>query len=362
MVEITSIKYSESIEPLIDLHMASFKSNLSPKYWKWKFIENPLARDDQEVVVAVEKGKIVGARPHMLGEMWLKDKKARVAQHCDTMVHPNYQRKGLFTRMELFALKQLLKQGIAFSYGFPNTLSRSGFVKLGYKRVIDTMAVLRPINSYLLISAKTKSKMLARTASFLFNLFLNRERRISFLENSPFEFEVLNKFNAAMEYVESVRTNAEVDLVRSKDFLRWRFDSHPTFEYRYILVKKNKKLLGYAVVSVQQDKNGIKIGRIIDHVVANSDIICYRHLINKSLLELEDRDCDCYAVFVSGEPELEKALLKDFGFKSLAKFPYNRFMDDGYMDAIQINQQFCNNVDILNEKNWRVTYAFYNQT
>ena len=127
-------------------------------------------------------------------------------------------------------------------------------------------------------------------------------------------------------------------------------------------MKKNRELLGYAVVSVQKDKNGIKIGRIIDHVVTNSDINCYRHLMNKCLLELEDRDCDCYAVFASGEADLKKALLKDFGFKSLGKFPYNRFMDDGYMDAIQINQQFCNNLDILNEKNWRVTYAFYNQT
>jgi GNAT superfamily N-acetyltransferase len=362
MVEIALMNCSESIKTLIDLHTASFESNLSQEYWKWKFVENPMAQDVQKVVVALDGGKIVGARPHMFGEMWLKDKKTRVAQHCDTMVHPDYQRKGIFTRMEIFALKQLQTQGIAFSYGFPNKLSRGGFLKLGYKRVIDTMAAVFPVNSYSLISTKTKSKFIAKTASFLFNLILNRKKRISFLEDSTFEFEVLNKFTAGMEDIELVRSNAKIDLVRSKKFLQWRFDSHPVFDYKYVLIKKNRKLLGYAVVSVQTDRSGITIGRIVDHVVTGSDINCYRHLMNKSLLELDELDSDCYAVFASGEPELEKVLLKDFGFKSLRKFPYKRFIDDGCMDAIQINKHFCNNLDISNGRNWRVTYAFYNQT
>jgi GNAT superfamily N-acetyltransferase len=359
MVEISLLPYSDCVKHLLELHRASFGYAPPEPYWRWKFSENPMANDVQKVVVAIEGGAIVGARPYMFGDMWVNEKKVRVAQHCHTMVHPKHRRKGIFARMEIFALEQLLKEGIAFSYGFPNKLSRGGFLKVGYKRVIDTMAAFRAIDSYFLISTKIKSRILARTSSALFNLTLNRKKRF-LSENSPFEFEVLSEVTAGIGDIEFVRSKAAIDLVRSRNFLQWRFDSHPLFEYKYILAKRHNQLFGYAVISVQK-QGGITFGRIVDHVVTDSDIFCYRHLINQSLLELEKQDCDCYEIFTSGEPKLEKALFEDFGFKSFAKFPYNRFVADRYLDAIEVSKDFCNNNCVLDKKNWRVTFAFYDQ-
>jgi hypothetical protein len=359
MVEFSLLTYSDSVNPLLELHRVSFGYAPPEQYWKWKFCENPMAKDVQKVVVAIEGGEIVGARPYMFGDMWVDEKKVRVAQHCHTMVHPKHRRKGIFAGMEIFALKQLLKDGIAFSYGFPNNLSRGGFLKVGYRRVIDTMASFRAINSYSLISTKTKSRILARTSSSLFNLIFNRKKRF-LSENSPFEFEVLNEVNAGIGDVEFVRGKAAIDLARSRIFLQWRFDSHPFFNYKYILAKRHSQLVGYAVVSVQK-QGEINFGRVVDHVVTDSDILCYRHLISQSLLELGEQDCDCYEIFTSGEPKLEKALFEDFGFISFAKFPYNRFVADRYLDAIEVSRHFCNNNCILDKKNWRVTHAFYDQ-
>jgi GNAT superfamily N-acetyltransferase len=362
MTTIELAKYSDTVKSLIELHKAAFDSSLSEEYWKWKFVENPMSLPGQQVVVATESREIVGARPHMYGEMWLGEKKVRVAQHCDTMVHPKHQGKGIFTQMEKCALKQLLEENIAFSYGFPNKLSRNGFLKLGYRRVIDAMAAFHPIDSYTLISSKTKNRVIAKSASVLFNLTLKPKKHFSSSESNPFQFEVIKKFTPDLADIECVRGKAAIDLVRSKDFLKWRFDSHPIFDYKYILIKKNAELVGYAVLSVQKYKNGVILGRIVDHVVANSDVESYRHLINQSLIELEKQYCDCYVIFASGEPNLETMLFKNFGFKSSAKFPYNRFMDDGYLDAIQVSQHLCNCIDIFDSMNWRVTYAFYNQT
>ena len=362
MVRIELVNHSDNIESLLELHRNAFGLLISEEYWKWKFMDNPLAQDIENVVVAIENGKIVGARPFMFGEMWLKDKKVRVAQHCDTMVHPHHQRKGIFYKMGKFALELLQKQGIAFSYGFPNMLSRGGFIKQGYKRVTDTMADFLVINSNKLISTKIENWVLASGASFIFNIFFNRKKQTELSDENFFEFEVLDRIDNRPTNIESLRSNSVVDLVRSEDFLRWRFDAHPNFDYSYILARKNGELWGYAVISFQKDSDGVFFGRIVDHVVRDSDFECYKYLMNKCFVELEKRRCDCYLIFTIGEPKLKETLLKDFGFKSFGKFPYNRLLDDGYLDAIQINEDFCFPVDIYNKNNWRVTYAFYDQT
>ena len=99
MVEIRLVKHSAEKEKLLNLFRASFGYNISVEHWDWKHLQNPLAFSDPEVIVAVDGGKIVGARPFLPAEMWLGGEKIKTAQHCDTMVHPDYQGKGIFNRM-----------------------------------------------------------------------------------------------------------------------------------------------------------------------------------------------------------------------------------------------------------------------
>lgn len=131
MVEIKLAKHSAEKRKLLDLFQASFGQVMSTELWDWKYLQNPLASADAEVIVAMDNGRIVGARPFWFAEIWLGNKRVKTAQHCDTMVHPDYQGKGIFNRMGRFAIQHLKDNGYALSYGFPAPISRPGFFVTG---------------------------------------------------------------------------------------------------------------------------------------------------------------------------------------------------------------------------------------
>jgi len=130
MVEIRLVKHSQGMEQLTNLFRLCFNNeDMTAKIWDWKYLQNPLS--DPEVIVAVDNGRIVGARPFWFVEMWLGDEKVKTAQHCDTMVHPDYRGKVIFNQMGQFAVRYLKDNDYALSYGFPGPMSRPGFFVAG---------------------------------------------------------------------------------------------------------------------------------------------------------------------------------------------------------------------------------------
>ena len=86
---------------------------MTPELWTWKHTSNYITSADPEVIVAKDNNRIVGARPFLFIDMWLGNKKVIAAQHCDTMVHPEYRRHGLFNLMGQFSLRYLKENGCA---------------------------------------------------------------------------------------------------------------------------------------------------------------------------------------------------------------------------------------------------------
>ncbi len=99
MVEIRRVNHQEEVEPLATLFRICFGRHMPTEYWEWKYVQNPAVLSDPTVVVAVDEDRIIGARPFQFTEMWLGNKRVIVAQHTDTMVHPEYRDRGIFHRM-----------------------------------------------------------------------------------------------------------------------------------------------------------------------------------------------------------------------------------------------------------------------
>ncbi len=361
MVETKLVKHREKREELLDLFRVSFGHDMSAELWDWKYIQNPFVSADPEVIVAVENGKIVGARPLLLAEMWLEDEKVKAAQPCDTMVHPEHRREGIFSRMNQFAIEYFKQSGYAFFYNFPGPMSRPGYLKQGWKIVAITETLYRFINPQKLISYKLKNQFLGTGLGFFYDKLLNTRIKASLLSSS-FQVKVFDKFPGELKEVDDLRDKSTIDLVRSEAYLRWRFDQHPEHSYKYIIAKKGDELWGYAVISVQEQINGLVYGMIVDYVVKNKDIDCFRILINRCLNELEKSEPDLVSVWAFSQPEFRKELTKHFGFKSSSTFPYNRFFGKGYLVAREIDEQVVEKIDIYDKKNWRVTYTYYDTT
>jgi predicted N-acetyltransferase YhbS len=358
MVEIRLVKHSEEKERLVDLYRAAFGRNKTAELWDWKYIQNPLAPADPEVIVALDNGKIVGARPFVIAEIWLGNEKVRAAQHSDTMVHPEHQGKGIFNRMGQFAIKYLKESGYALSYGFANPKSRPGFLKQGYRIVTPMETMFRAVNPQKLMSYKLGNKFLGSGLGFLYDKLLNVKTTETFQPSPPFQVEVFDQFNHELREIDTLRDESLIDLVRSESYLRWLFDGRPGRDYRYIIAKRDGILRGYTVVSVEVKRRGLVYGYIVDHLVKDRDTACFRALINKCLNELQKSKCDIVIIWTFCEPVLRKELLKHLGCKSTLLFPYNRFFRHEYLDAIRIDEQVAAGVNIYAKQNWRVTYAY----
>lgn len=361
MVEIALVKHSDRMRQLVNLFSAAFRREMSEELWRWKYVQNPLSSLDSEVVVALDGAEIVGARPFMIAKMWLGDKEAKVAQHCDTMVHPNYQRRGIFNKMGKFSLSYLRDRGFALSYGFPGPLSRRGFLSQGYQVLVTKETVFRVINANRLFSSQVENRLLGKSIAFFYNGFEKFKRKNQPKRTDLFQFEVREKVNGEMEEVYSLRGKSKIDLVREKNYLQWRFDCQPEHKYTYVLLKSNNRLVGYAVLSVQKRVRDLLFGTIVDHVVSGSDASCYQALMAKCIEILGKQECDILVISAIGEPELKKVMMKKFGFNSSSGFPYNRFFPYDYMDVLRMGTGLLG-FDVYDKENWRVTHAFQDAT
>ena len=358
MVEIKLVKHREKREELLGLFQASFGLKVTAKLWSWKYLQNPLASADPDIIVATDRGRIVGARPFLLAELWLGNERVKAAQPCDAMVHPQYRREGIFSRMNQFAIEYFRREGYTLFYNFPNSNSLPGNLRQGWKVVSVTEELCRFVNPQKLIAHKLKSRLGGCILGFLYDKLLNTKLREVPLSSNPFQIKVSAQFTDELKEVASLRDKTAIDLVRSESFLRWRFDQHPERKYEYVMVKKNEELWGYAVVSIQEQANGQVYGMIVDYLVKDEDIDCFRLLMNECLNELEKSKCDLVFAWAFSRPRFREELLKCFGFKSPMKSLYNRFLGKGYLVAREVREQVVKTVDIYDKENWRVTHIY----
>lgn len=361
MTEIKLVSHRKKKGELLDLFAVSFGHSMSTELWDWKYIQNALASADPEVIVAVEDGKIVGARPFLLAEMWLGDEKVKAAQPCDTMVHPDYWRKGIFSQMNHFAIEHFKENGYPFFYNFPGPMSRPGYLRQGWKTVSATEVLFRAVNTRKLASCKLKNRFLGNVAGVLYDKFLSAGRE---LRPSPghLQIEVFDRFTEELKLVDTLRDTTKIDLVRDENYLRWRFDRHPEHSYKYIVAKKGDELCGYAVVSAHEHRGGLVFGMIGDYLVKDNDIDCFRALMNQCLNELEKTKCDLISVWAFSKPLFREEFLRHFGFKSSLSFPHNRVLKTGCFVSREVTEETLGKIDIYNKENWRLTHAYLDTT
>ncbi|KFI36451.1 hypothetical protein HX99_04240 [Peptococcaceae bacterium SCADC1_2_3] len=365
MIEIKLVNHKEIIEELVDLFNIVLRHNqqkISLDFWKWRHLENPLNPPETKVIVAVDQERIVGANLFILEELRFKEKNMLIAQSCDTMVDPGYRRKGLFIQIIDFACEYFIEQGCNLFYGFPNSMSLPGFLKKGWQKVLQVEYLLRVNNPSAVITKKLGNPALGKTLGFFYNKLYHRQPKISEKEKQSFTVELFDYFPEALKEIDTLYDTNSIEHVRSEIYFKWRFDRHPVFKYKYLLARQGEELKGYALISTNQSNNGLITGRIVDYLVKDNDLDCFRILMAQALEELEKSSCDIIFVWEMQNQKFHQEFLKRFGFKSSLDFPYRRFMEESYFVARKLNQNLTHKVDIYNPANWNLTMLYPDTT
>lgn len=359
MFEVKLVNHHEYRDELLDLFRASFGHDMSVERWDWQYFNNPATPDDFQVAVAIDNGQLVGARPFLIAELWIRDDKVKAAQGCNIMVHPEYQGRGTVPQMSQASDEYFGARGYALLYAFSRTMKpMPGYLKQGWQVVSQTDSLFGIVNPRRVISCKLGNRLLGYELGFFYDRLFNIKMRKAPFSSSPFHIQVFDQFNDELSGVNNLRDESRIDLVRNEAYLRWRFDQHPEHHHKYVVAKRDGELHGYAVIRTKTCDDGLIRGRIVDYLVRDNDIDCLHSLIEVCIHQLKQSGCDLIDIWVFANPILRNELVQFFGFKSQENFPYSKMTHRSNFGVKSLDEQALQKADVYDKENWRVTFAY----
>jgi GNAT superfamily N-acetyltransferase len=146
VAEVDVREYRDADEPaVLELLQASLGWVPDDQYrtfFTWKHFANPFGRSP--AWVAVDGERIVGLRIFLRWEFERDGGVVRAVRAVDTATHPDYQGRGVFSRLTLHAIEALRSESVDFVFNTPNDQSRPGYLKMGWKLVERLPVLARP--------------------------------------------------------------------------------------------------------------------------------------------------------------------------------------------------------------------------
>lgn len=205
---------------ILDLLRVSLGREVDDRYealFSWKHVEN--AFGPSPAWIACDGDRIAGFRTLMRWEFLDGDRVVRAVRAVDTATHPEYQGRGIFTRLTLHAIDELAAEGVEFVFNTPNDQSRPGYLKMGWEVVGQLPTVVRPTRWHR-VARIAKARVPAERWSMPSTAGTG-------VQDALADVEGINTLLARVAPGRGLATRL------SREFLRWRFGT-PLLGYRAI--------------------------------------------------------------------------------------------------------------------------------
>ena len=139
-------------EAILQLLQRSMGRSDDPRFadlYRWKHDLN--AFGPSPTWVAVEGGQVVAVRVFMRWEFVRGGQVLRAVRAVDTATDPDHQGKGLFSALTLHGLEEMRAEGVDFVFNTPNSQSRPGYLKMGWREVGALPVAVRPVGPMSLV-------------------------------------------------------------------------------------------------------------------------------------------------------------------------------------------------------------------
>lgn len=103
----------------------------SERFFGWKHDENPFGASPAWLAHASD-GRLAGVRVFMRWRFVHRGQALSAVRAVDTATDPDFQGRGIFTKLTLGALPELLDEGVDLVFNTPNDKSRPGYLKMGW--------------------------------------------------------------------------------------------------------------------------------------------------------------------------------------------------------------------------------------
>lgn len=226
-------------EAFLSLYESVFGGDVSDRWFDWRFVENPFV-DHVPMFVAEQVGELVGARPFLCFQVEIGSRTLLGIQTCDTMVHPDHRRKGLFTRMtdRAYDYYRSLDDPV-LQFSIPNRFSRPGYLKLGCEVVCQLPVSYRVQRLDSMVGNDTLTDVAGALQPVVSVYNAARDRLTAPSADADISVTAHDQVPSEMfaDLYRSAVPN-RIHATRNEAFYEWRFDN-PRWDYRAYIARRD---------------------------------------------------------------------------------------------------------------------------
>lgn len=237
-----------------------------PELFRWKHLDNPFGRS--YMIVAEADGRIVGLRSFMRWRFEAGRSVLRGVRAVDTATHPDYQGRGIFSKLTREALGDLAAEA-DFVFNTPNQNSLPGYLKLGWRRVGTISVSIRP---------RRPARVLAGYRRARFGGVGSRPEPP--IEAEPAGEALGDRGLPSLLAEAAPRPDDRIATPRDLDYLRWRYGAPRLLGYRAVRQRGAAGLDGIAMFRVRP-RGELWESTVAEVIVRPGDVTTARRLLRR---------------------------------------------------------------------------------
>ena len=242
MNNIEIVRYERKYQStLIDL-LQHIWTGLTPEERKakfeWRYLDNPYTTQPF-IYLALEGEQMAGFRAFVVQVFKVDQKVIRIFSPADAIVHPNYRRLGIFSKLNnamINDINRLFPEQAAILNLSSNTLSTPGYLKQNWQRANAQKAYAFRVS---LINFIRVSIIKKRTYQLT--------PKILTRGNLTFEISGEIKSKELASFVNWSRNVRKITNIRDEGYFKWRYSAKSGTDYSYLYCYSDKQLVGYAI-------------------------------------------------------------------------------------------------------------------
>lgn len=246
---ISHSSYEECADELITFRNANRDTNRDAGYLAWRYEMRPADAGAFIIWARDAKGRAVGSMsviPHLYYSNGVK----RLAGVLgDISVSEKWRGKGVAGKMLSAMPEAGFMERLNFCVVLPNEPAAKPLEKSGWKEIARLERYVKILDSRDFLSRKLGSRALSAVIAPAVNLFLRAASCDSYsCKKREYETATLDAPDERFDALWSeVKKENRLIGARSRDYLAWRFSSHPLTDYKFFCVLAGGKLPAYAV-------------------------------------------------------------------------------------------------------------------
>jgi GNAT superfamily N-acetyltransferase len=260
--------------------------------WVWRYESSPLR--PARIYLAESEGMIVGLRIFPFREVKVGNDVWMSVMAVGGMVHPDFQRRGIWSSLMREGLSRLRSEGIHLALSFPGTLRHSyaGFCKMGWSDLGSIPFLAKPLRLDGFLSKYVRSEWVKSSANRISRSFARTRAGRRSPRASGLSIERLESFDERFDlFWNQVSREQTALMVRDQKYLNYRYFDCPGDRYALFAAFRGEQLAGYIVVRRALPMLDLSIGLIMEiEPMGDADVAA--SLLDEAISSLDEEEVD----------------------------------------------------------------------